>query len=109
MKILVKVKAGKTIIKESHKVINILNCIKFLPHNENKLSTLRVPVVGFRFFLKIRYEHHKLNNLQNIQISYIIQALMKVKLQSINKSGCSFIYALCLLIFKVKIVELHIA
>ena len=38
MKLLAKVKASKTMIKESHKVINMLSCIKIhkiSPHNGN--------------------------------------------------------------------------
>ena len=52
MKLLAEVKAGKTIIKESYKVTNKLNCIQF--HNyyhtmKMKSWLSRLIDVGFRF------------------------------------------------------------
>ena len=67
-----KVNADKTMIKESYRVNSGLNCIYF--HNSYhtlkiKSRPVRVIVVRFRFCNEIRYDYHKLNNLQNIQIS----------------------------------------
>ena len=69
IKHLAEVKAGKTIIKWSYKVTHRLNCTKFHNYYHKMKIKSRLLVVGFRFCKKIRYEYHKLNNLQNIQIS----------------------------------------
>ena len=42
---------------------------QFLQYNENKRSTSKTSSGGIKIFQKVRYQYHKLNNLQNVQIS----------------------------------------
>ena len=46
-------KAGKTMIKESHKIVRKFPIIsQFVPHNENKILTFKTSCHGFRFWRK---------------------------------------------------------
>ena len=62
-------KAGKTMIKESHKIVRKFPIIsQFVPHNENKILTFKTSCHGIQILEKIRYDYFKLKNYQNIEI-----------------------------------------